>query len=113
MILVMPLPLARGNARLHWRTENRKKHEYYDLCLATVKQKRPPIRFDRARISVTLYTWNTMDEPGLWERLKWPVDWLVIRDYIVDDSPRVLEWGPVTQEIDRKNQRIEIELEEL
>ena len=111
MKLVMPLPLARGNARLHWRTENRRKHEYWDLCLATVKTKRPSVPLRRALITITLYCWNTMDEPGLWERLKWPVDWLVRRGYIEDDSPRVLTYGPVRQAIDRRSLRIEIELE--
>ena len=111
MKLTLPLPPARGNARWHWRTENRLKHEYYDLCLATVKAKRPKVALPKAWIALTLFCWNTMDEPGLWERLKWPVDWLVLRDYIVDDSSRVLTYGPVLQQIDRRRPRIEIELE--
>ena len=113
MKLTMPLPPARGNARWHWRTENRKKHEYYALCLATVKAKRPAFPLLRADIALTAYMWNLMDQDGLWSRLKWPLDWLVERGYIEDDSPRTLVWGLVQQTVDRKNQRIEIELEEL
>jgi len=44
--------------------------------------------------------------------MKWVVDWLVKRGYLVDDSPTYLEWVMPTQEIDRKNRRIEITLEE-
>ncbi len=114
LLLTLPLPPARGNARWHWRTENRKKHDYYDLCLATVKTKRPRRPYNKVRISVAAYTWNIMDRDGLYSRFKWPLDWLVLRGYIADDSPTVLhDWGYVTQKIDRKNQRIEIELEEL
>ena len=54
-----------------------------------------------------------MDGDGLVSRAKWPVDWLVKRGYLVDDSPIYLEWVMPTQEIDRKNRRIEITLEAL
>ena len=111
--LTMPLPLALGNARLHWRKKLKLKHEYWDLCLVTVKTRRPVMVPERTRITVRLFTWNRNDMEGLWARLKWPVDWLVTREYILDDSPDALTWEMPTQAIDRKNQRIEVELLEL
>ena len=66
----------------------------------------------KAKISVKLYTYNKMDVDNLFARLKWPLDWLTRRGYIVDDSPDILDWqGIPKQKIDRKNQRIEIILE--
>ena len=112
MKLTLPLPLNLGNARLHHYEKNRKMNAYYDLCLATVRVKRPTFPLLRANISATLYVWNLMDEgDNMRFRLKWPLDWLVQRGFIEDDSPRTLVWGTVTQEIDRRRPRIEIELE--
>ena len=114
MKLILPLPLNLGNARLHWAEKNRKMNAYFDLCLATVKVKRPEWPLPRADISATLYVWNLMDEgDNMRTRLKWPLDFLVQRGYIEDDSPRTLTWGPVSQAIDRKRPRVEIELVEI
>ena len=110
MKLTLPLPPNRGNARWHWRTENKLKNEYYDLCLFSVRVRRPMSMPDRMRITVKLFTWSQMDTDNLMARLKWPVDFLVRRGYIRDDSPDALTWEMPTQAIDRKNQRIEVEL---
>ena len=112
MKLTLTLPLNLGNARLHWAEKNRKMNFYFNLCLATVKTKRPEYPLSQADISATLYVWNLMDEgDNMRTRLKWPLDFLVQRGFIENDSPKVLVWGTVTQEIDRRNQRVEIELE--
>lgn len=115
MKMILPLPPNRGNGLRghHWATEKRQKDNYFLECLARYSLNRPDKPYARARISVKLFTHQTMDEDNLMARLKFPLDWLQEREYIEDDSPRVLEWGPVTQEIDRKRQRIEIELEEI
>ena len=114
MNLTLPLPLNLGNARLHWAEKNRKMNAYFDLCLVTVKVKRPTVPLPRADISATLYVWNLMDEgDNMRTRLKWPLDFLVQRGFIADDSPRTLTWGEVSQEIDRRRPRIEIELVEI
>ena len=114
MKLTLPLPPNRANARWHWRTEKQKKDDYYFLCeCQTVWRHRPDFPLKRARIAVTLYTWSAMDLDNLMARLKWPVDWLVRRGYIADDSPDVLEWELPRQEIDRRRPRIEIELVEI
>ncbi len=111
MLITLPLPLNLGNSRMHWAEKNRKMNAYFDLCLLTVKAKRPDVPLAHAQISATLYVWNLMDEgDNMRTRLKWPMDFLVQRGYIEDDSPRVLTWGPVTQVIDRHRTRIEIGL---
>ena len=70
--------------------------------------------FGRARIKVTLFGWNRMDADNLMARLKWPLDWLVHANFIDDDGPDFLDWeGMPTQVVDRKNPRVEIELEAL
>jgi Holliday junction resolvase RusA-like endonuclease len=68
-------------------------------------------RWDRVTIKATLYVWQMSDQDNLVARLKWPLDYLVKRRFILDDSPKVLEWvGMPDQKIDRKNQRVEIEI---
>jgi len=109
MRFVMPLPPNRANARWHWRTEKRLKDEYYLACdLICRKQLRSAENWERATISAKLYVWAESDWDNLVGRLKWPVDWLVLSGFIRSDSPKVLEWQMPTQEIDRKNQRVEI-----
>ncbi len=110
MKLTLPLPPNLANARLHWRAKVRKKDAYYMRCLVAAP-KRPRLPYRRARIMVTLYTHQKMDADNLMARLKWPLDFLVKRGFIVDDSPDVLEWGVPRQAIDRKNQRVKIELD--
>lgn len=112
MKLVLPIPPNRGNDRLHWAAEKRAKDAYYTACLARYG-KPPKVTLSRATIGATLYTHQTMDEDNLMARLKFPVDFLVERGYITDDSPGVLIWERPTQEIDRRNQRVEIELTEI
>ena len=73
---------------------------------------KPPMA--KAKISAKLYTYNKMDVDNLFARLKWPLDWLTRRGYILDDDPEILDWqGIPKQAVDRKNQRLEIQLEEI
>ena len=61
-----------------------------------------------------MYLWSTQDADNLMARLKWPLDYLTRAGFIADDSPAVLDWvGMPEQFVDRKNQRIEIELREI
>ena len=110
--LTLPLPMNRANARWHWATEMRIKRSYYDKCLVRYG-KIPKTTMQRAKISVKFFLHQKMDDDNLRGRLKWPLDWLVIRGFIKNDSPDVLVWGPVTQEVDRKDKRIEIEIKEV
>lgn len=115
MILTLPLPANRGNARWHWRKEAQLILAYYEACdtllLCRIVPCPPTEPMSCATIRAHLYTWSTMDQTNLSSRLKWPEDWLVRAGYIVDDSPDVLEWTLPTQSVDRKNQRIELTLE--
>ncbi len=111
MRIVLPLPLNRANSRLHWRAEKRAKDDYFLRCRIARWKPTPAEPMTRATIKATLYTWSQMDTDNLMARLKWPVDWLVRNGYIVDDSPDVLVWTLPRQAIDRKRQRIEIDLE--
>ena len=110
--IVLPLPPNRANARWHWRTEQRKKSDYFYRCQASPNPQPPVYAFKKVIVSATLYVWGTMDTDNLFARLKWPMDYLVGRGFIQDDKPKVVEWdGIPSQEIDRKHQRIEITLE--
>lgn len=112
MRLTLPLPPNIANSRMHWRTRNRKRNDYEDRCTIVAGwSKDPPM--NKARITVKLYTWSTMDTDNLMARLKWPVDWLVKAGYLVDDDPTHLEWIMPTQKIDRKNRRVVINLDAL
>lgn len=58
------------------------------------------------------YVHGLRDPIELLAGLKWPVDWLVKRGFVVDDSPQYLKSIPYPeQHIDRKNQRVELEIE--
>ena len=115
MRITLPLPPNIANARMHWRTKNRKGKEYFESCDWLQIMGEVPILvgapLPKASIRATLYLWGVMDTDNLMARLKFPVDWLVYAGYIVDDSPKHLDWEMPTQVIDRKNQRVEIELE--
>lgn len=117
--LVLPLPPNRANERAHWRKEKRLKDAYDQQCWVWYlntpgRPKRPRGPMERARISAKLFTWNEQDADNLMARLKHTQDWLVEAGFIIDDSPKVLEWvGMPEQEIDRSNRRVEITLEEV
>lgn len=117
--LVMPLPPSltnsgKGRSR-HWRSLRHEKHQYWDALDIRQALKiipPPPAEpIEHAEASATFYLWNLMDDDGAMARLKWPLDWLVKRGYLVDDSRKHLTWdGLPEQFIDRKNQRIVLTL---
>ena len=120
MRLVLPLPPNLANKAFgHWAKKHRARRAYGLRCWAWYgdaghEPKRPQQPFKRARIAAKLYTWAPMDADNLEARLKWTQDWLVEAGFIVDDSPAVLEWyGRAEQEVDRKNRRVEITLEQI
>ena len=114
MKFILPLPPNLANGRMHWAAKNRKRRVYMLTCRAWKIPRRPVEPLTRARIRATLFVFNRMDRDNLTARLKWPVDFLVQRGYILDDSEDVLEWaGLPSQQIDRRHQRVEIELEPL
>lgn len=72
----------------------------------------PKVPWPLVKASATFYLWNMMDEDGCTARLKFPQDWLVTRGYIADDKKKNIRWaGLPEQVIDRKNQRLVLEIE--
>ena len=61
-------------------------------------------------ISATWYVRNLMDEDNAVARLKWVLDWLKTRGYIVDDRTENVSLAKPIQFIDRKDPRLEIEI---
>ena len=113
MKLVLPLPPNRANARWgHWRVEKRHRDTFY-LMSTALYPKLPAQTLERCDIACDLYVWSTMDTDNAYGRLKWVLDWLQAREYIASDSPKCIGTLTVRQHIDRKNQRQELELEEI
>lgn len=114
MRFVMPLPPNRANQRKHWKAALREKKNYWDQLnvLAVTRQlPQPPERAPHfVRIESTLYVWAMMDVDNSFGRLKYVLDWLKGWGYIADDSPKHLALDTPKQIIDRKNQRLEIEI---
>ncbi|TVP60698.1 MAG: hypothetical protein EA351_00380 [Gemmatimonadales bacterium] len=114
--LTLPLPLNIANSRMHWRAKNGRKVAYFAECNAWRLRRDNPANWggdtpDRVAITARLYVWAQMDVDNLVARMKWPLDWLQDAEYIVDDRAPHLRWAAMpTQEIDRKNRRIEITL---
>ena len=111
--LLLPLPVNRANTRMHWATERKYRTQYFDtcdlLCAKYVNNISLMPDWDKTLLTATFYLWSTMDEDNLVARLKWPIDWLTKRAFIVDDSPEYLKLGGIPmQKIDRKYQRLEI-----
>jgi len=109
--LAFPLPPNIANSRWHWRTKKSKKDLWMGVAdILHRPHEDPPM--EKVYIAADFYLWNKMDHDNLFARLKWPLDWLTLNGYIVDDGPDVLEWKKMpTQQIDRKNQRLYIRLE--
>lgn len=117
MNLVLPLPLNLANSRLHWRTKNREKKAYYKRCdnlMYFEDFTLPPDTgpMERVEIQATWYVHAKSDPDNIVGRLKWVLDWLVTRGYIVDDKAENVTLLPPVQHIDRKNKRLEIEITE-
>ena len=112
MKLTLPLPPNRANAREHWRVTAKNKKAYYQR--ADIAIHNHICGFEgtpgRMRLNATIYLWAKMDRDNLMARLKWPIDCLVRCGILVDDNEKWLDLQMPTQVIDRKNQRVEIEL---
>ena len=112
MKLTLPLPPNMANARTHWAAKHRKRKAYMLACTCA-DSRRPDEPIAPAVVHATLYTWAKMDEDNLTARLKWTIDWLVDRQILLDDHPSAMTLGTVSQAVDRKNQRVEITIEEV
>lgn len=109
--MVVPLPLNLANSRLHWAVKQKKKREYWDH-LTFLKQARiiprPPLRWPSfARVEMVLYVAQRMDKGNAYNRVKWLEDWLAGHGYIAGDREDQIDLQ-VSQQVDRKNQRIQV-----
>lgn len=96
--------------------EHQLKKKYWRKCdmAQTVGDIPPPPErpMDRVELRARLFLWNRSDWDNLVARMKWPVDWLVTRGYLTDDSPKNVDGWRVSQDIDRSDRRVEIEIRE-
>ena len=116
-LLTLPLPTNIANARLHWAQRHRARRKYFEICDlfmaggeragVSAPPSQPP---EKAKIRITFFLHNKMDEYNLTARAKWIQDWLQTRGYIKSDSPDHLRLLRPRQKVDRKNKRVEIEL---
>lgn len=95
--LTFPMPLNIGNgAHGHWRTRHNQRVAYLkalDMLQAAGKIPAPPPRaFDRVRLDSIMHLARQMDVDNALRRHKWCLDFLKTRGYIVDDSPKHVEW---------------------
>jgi len=116
MDFVLPLPPNIANMRAHWAQKNRWKRRFWDECdqrqLVGLLPAPPPEPLLTAELTAHLYVWNVGDQDNAWARLKWALDWLTTRGYLIDDGPENLRIRSVEQTVDRKDQRLEMTLTE-
>lgn len=114
MKLVVPMPPNRGNARKHWRVVLKEKKAYLAaldaLRLTRAIPRAPKVPPAFVTLKTQMYVFSIMDHDNAVSRLKHVLDFLVSGGYIADDSPKHLRLEMPEQFIDRKNQRIEIEI---
>lgn len=96
LTLELPMPHNVANGRLHWRSKHRIKQQYWILCDMLLSDRDipapPATPFVRSRCTITLkLCGRTMDRDNAYARVKFPVDWLKSRGYIVDDNERAFD----------------------
>jgi hypothetical protein len=103
LVFTLPLPVNLGNGRMHWRTKYASMKSYWCTldCMLIAKRlpPRPKAPYARAHLDVAMHHNRDMDHDGAEARLKWPLDWLVTRGYLVDDSPRHIERAGLVQQV--------------
>jgi hypothetical protein len=95
LVFVLPLPVNIGNSRTHWAAKNKAKKDYWAICDFMLMAKRLPPRparpFPRAQLAAAIHHTHDTDADNREARLKWAIDWLHTRGYIVDDGDAYLE----------------------
>jgi hypothetical protein len=115
--MTLPLPENLTNVRhgrsRHWRAREKEKRAYWTrLDMLRYTRKLPPAPakpMPQAEITAVLHMWNFMDDDNAMARLKWVVDWLRKRGYLMGDSRKHLRYAGIpAQHIDRHEPRIEL-----
>lgn len=103
LTLTMPMPVNRGNARMHWRPTLRAKKHYFADCdqrqLIGMIPPPPPTPFGRCVLNATMVLGQAMDDDNAMARLKYALDWIRTRGYVRDDSRRVIQWAGFPRQI--------------
>ena len=110
LVLRLPAPPNKANARGQTRYLNLAKKQYFAACDAwAATQPRPP-RTPPAACwwEAHLECWALYDWDNLTAICKWPFDWLVSRRYLHDDDPHLfapLDWQFPIQVVKRVTRR--------
>lgn len=128
--LRLPLPQNpnAGLRRAHWATRLRAQKAWIEAAAAAIEFRFPNEPFELARVQCRFFVRNLCDADNLAARQKWILDFLTASKvlsgvgavgeirragWIVDDSPRHLILGEPEQEIDRREPRVEVTIEEV
>jgi hypothetical protein len=90
LVFTLPLPVNLGNDRSHHMAKYRAKLKYWaalDAAAMVKRIPRPPARpFTKALLDAEMHHTHDTDKDNREARLKWVLDWLTSRGYIVDDK---------------------------
>lgn len=94
LIFELPLPENLGNSRMHWRAKHGAKLDYWrrldDAVLLKNIPRPPRTPWPGGHANVVVRTLRKMDVDNAAARVKWPLDWLQSRGYIVNDRDLTL-----------------------
>jgi len=120
MKIILPLPPNLANSKFkHWAAKKQAKDAYVRTVVAVSQNAKmhtltPWFVVPRYQYPVTVKyhfgLWNKSDEDNLIARGKWALDAIVTNGILIDDSPDYVQIARPTQEIDRKWQRLEVEI---
>ena len=101
VVLHLPLPPNRGNARQHWAARHREDKAYQErahLYLVARRNLKPKSPWGAVRINAHVVTTRPQDLDNATARLKPALDLLVSERWLVDDNPKVVRALTVTTE---------------
>lgn len=115
LALRVPMPLNIGNgSHGHWATRDKQRKAYLkalDMLQAAQRIPPPPPEpFGRVKLDSVMHLASMMDHDNAVRRHKWALDWLRTRGYIVDDSPKCLEWVSFPEQRVKRTGEYSIEL---
>jgi hypothetical protein len=116
MQLTLTMPANVANARGSWHVGHRAKKRFYresdERQLVGLVPRPPADPLTSAHVRVRFHVHNLLDPDNLYARMKHVLDWLVTRGYLADDDVDTVSLE-VSQEIERKDKRVEITVEAL